>query len=215
MDCRLFELLMQRYHDGDLDRVERAEYESHLRGCASCRDAEARYARVVSMLGSVPRFEPSSDFNARVLARVDVAAYRLTPVRRAARAIEHAWRAMPVPLRNGGLVVGAFALFVAAYRPFFWYLVSIVEQGARSASTGALFLRALLEKIASVSKGSGTLRQYQVAGETLLRALQKLFGGMHPLEIAVLYVSVILVVVVLYRRVAAARRKGETNVGVV
>jgi len=214
MDCHLFRLLIQRYYDGDLDKVERAEYESHRRRCEVCRAEEASFAHVFSILSDVPRFEPSSDFNARVLARVDVAGYRVDPVRRAARGIGRGWNAVPVPLRNGAVIAAIFALFIAAYRPFLWYLVSVMEQGAESVSSGLLVLRALVEKIAIVWKGSDALRQYEIAGQTLLRSLQKLFGGMHPFEIALLLVSVVLVVLVLYRTVAAARRKGETHVGI-
>jgi anti-sigma factor RsiW len=214
MDCHVYRLLIQRYYDGELDAVERAEYESHSRQCDACRAEDARFAGVFALLGAAPRYEPSSEFNARVLARVDVAAYRVGPLRKTARALAHLWNAVPVPLRNGAVIVGIFALFMAAYRPFLWYLVSVIERGADSVSSGMLFLRALAERTATVWKGSGALRQYEVAGQTLGRAVQKLFGGMHPHEIALLLVSAILIVIALYRTVAAARRKGETHVGI-
>jgi hypothetical protein len=203
---------MQRYFDGDLGAVERAEYESHRHQCEACRADDARFASVFSLLSAVPRFEPSVDFNARVLARVDVAAYRVGPVRKATRAVEHVWNAAPVLLRNGVVIAGIFAFFIAVYRPFLWYLVSLIEQGAGSMSSGMHFLRTLADKIVIVWKGSDALRQFEIAGETVLRAFQKLFGGVRPLEIALLLGSAALVTIVLFRTVVAARRKGETHV---
>lgn len=214
MDCHLFRLVMQRYYDGELEPAERAEYENHRRGCEACRAEDAAFASVFSLLESVPRFEPRSDFDARVLARVDVAAYRVRLARRAANAIGRAWNAVPVPLRNAAVVVAAGAFFVTLYRPLLTYLVSVVGRGAGSAWTGVLFLGVLAEKTVVVWKGAGTLRNYEVVGQTLQRTFLRMLGGMHPHEIALVVVSIALVVVVIYR-MAAARRKGETHVGIV
>ncbi len=214
MDCHLFRLLMQRYYDGELEPPERAEYENHRRQCEECRVEDARFAGVFSLLESVPRFEPRSDFDARVLARIDVAAFRVRPARKAAIAIGRVWNALPVPLRNAAVVVAAGAFFVTLYRPLLAYLVSVVERGAGSAWSGVLVLRALVEKMVIVWKGAGTMRNYEVVGQTLQRTFLRMLGGMHPHEIALIIVSLAVVVAVIYR-MAAARRKGETHVGIV
>jgi anti-sigma factor RsiW len=214
MDCHLYRLLMQRYYDGELESAERAAFENHRRGCEACRAEDAAFAAVFSLLESVPRFEPRSDFDARVLARVDVAAYRVRPARKAANAIDRAWNAVPAPLRNAAVIVASAAFFITLYRPLLMYLVSVVGGGAASAWSGVLFMRALAEKMIVVTKGSGTLRNYEVVGQTLQRTFLRMLGGMHPHEMALVIVSIAVVVAVIYR-MASARRKGETHVGIV
>jgi len=214
MDCHLFRLLMQRYYDGELEPAERAEFENHRRGCEACRAEDAAFASVFALLESVPRFEPRSDFDARVLARVDAAAYRVRPARKAARAIGRAWNAVPVPLRNAAIVAASGAFFVTLYRPLLKYLISVVGDGASSAWSAALMLRAFAEKMIVAWKDTGTLRNYEVVGQTLHRTFLRMLGGMHPHEAALIVVSIAVAVVVIYR-MAAARRKGETHVGLV
>jgi anti-sigma factor RsiW len=214
MECDLYRLLIQRYHDGELEPSERAEYENHRRRCEACRALDARFALVAGALDVIPRFEPSPGFDARVMSRVDVAAYRVGPARRAARAAGRAWNAAPIPARNASIIATVGIFFIAVYKPLLDYLIATVRHGAETLWTGALFARALLERIETIWKSSGAVRNYEIVGQTLLRALHRYFAGMNAAQVAAAIVSLVVIAVVLRRTVGAARRKGETHVGI-
>jgi len=214
MDCRLFALLIERYYDGALDLAERSEYENHRRLCAACRALEERYALVDSALGRLPLFEPSPDFDRRVMARVDVAAYRVSPARRAFGALGAVWNAVPAAARNGIIIAAVCAVFIAVYKPLLDFMIDTIQQGAEGVWSGMVFMKVLLGKAEVVWKEVGAVRTYQIVGETLARTLHRVAAGFSPLQIAAAITSLILVAFVLLRTVGAARRKGETNVGI-
>jgi len=212
MECHLFRLLIQRYFDGELDPAERAEYENHRRRCEACRALDSRYALLAAALDRVPLMEPSALFNKRVLSRVDVAAYRVGPARTAVRAIGSGWNAVPAPLRNGIVIAAACALFIAVCTPLLDYMILTIRQGAEVLWSGMIFMRGLGPRIEVMSRSIGTVRNYEVAGQMLLRAFHRLAAGLNPVEAVLVIASLILVAVVLHRMLGAARRKGETNV---
>jgi hypothetical protein len=214
MECDLYRLLIQRYHDGELEPAERAEYENHRRRCAACRAMDERFALVAGALDGFPRFEPSPDFDARVLSRVDVAAYRVGPARRAARAAGRAWNAVPIPARNGSVIAAVGLFFIAVYKPLLDYMLATIRHGAEVLWTGTIFARALLERIETIWKSVGAVRNYEIVGQTLLRALHRYSAGMDAAHAAAAIVSVVVIAVVLRRMLGAARRKGETHVGI-
>lgn len=215
MDCGLFALLVQGYHDGELDAAERASYEQHRRSCEACRRLDERYARVVASLAAMPLFEPSPGFDRAVLSRVDLGAYRVSPARRFFGAIERRWNAAPIALRNGALAGLVCAAIVAVYKPLFDYIVATVGGGAGSVWAGMLLVRDVLARAAGVWKASEAVRNYEVVGQTVLRALHRATAGIGPAEAAAIAAVVVIAAIVLYRSFGPARRKGETHVGIV
>jgi hypothetical protein len=214
MECHLFKLLIQRYHDGELEPAERAEYENHRRRCASCRALDERFAIVAGALDGMDLFEPSPGFDARVLSRVDTKAYRVSPVRKAVRATGRAWNAVPIPVRNAALVAALGIFFIAVYKPLLDYMIATIRHGAEAFLTGTVFVGELIDRVGSIWKGSGATRNYEIVGQTLLRAFHRYVTGASAAQIAAAIVSLILVAVVLHRMLGAARRKGETHVGI-
>jgi hypothetical protein len=212
MECRIFALLMQRYYDGELGAVSRAEYEQHRRSCRRCRALDERYASVVHALDDLPVFEPSSDFNERVLACVDAAAYRKSAGQRFAGFLERAWNAIPLAARRIAVVAGVCTLVIAIYKPILDYIIRSVGLGAGGLWEGMLFVRDLLGKAAGVWKASDAVRNYEVVGETLMRTLHRSAAGLHPIQTVAIAALVIVAAVALIRMLGAVRRKGETNV---
>lgn len=215
MECGLFALLMQGYHDGELDAAARAEYEQHRRSCGACRRLDERYARVVASLSTMPLHEPSPGFDRAVLSRVDIGAYRVSPVRRFFRAIERRWNAAPIPLRNGALVGVVCAAVIAVYKPLFDYIVVTVGGGAGSLWAGMLMARDVLARAAGVWKASEAVRNYEVVGQMILRTLHRATVGVGPAEATAIAALIALVAILLYRTFGSTRSKGETHVGIV
>ncbi|MCX5754453.1 MAG: zf-HC2 domain-containing protein [Candidatus Krumholzibacteria bacterium] len=214
MECHLFRLLIQRYHDGELEPAERAEYENHRRRCEACRSMDGRLALIAGALDGLPLFEPSSGFDGKVLSQVDMGAYRVSPARRAVRAIGRGWNIVPVPVRNGSLIAALGLFFIAVYKPLLDYMIATIRQGAEAFWTGTIFVRELIDKMEAIWKGAGAVRNYEIVGQTLIRAFHRYVTGMNTVQIAAAIVSLILVAVVLHRMLGAARRKGETHVGI-
>jgi anti-sigma factor RsiW len=214
MECHLFRLLIQRYHDGELEPAERAEYENHRRRCGECRALDARFALVAGALDGLTLYEPSPDFDKKVLSQIDIGAYRVGPARRAVRAVDRGWNAVPVPVRNGSLIAALGLFFIAVYKPLLDYMIATIRQGAEALWTGTIFVSALLGKMEAIWRGAGAARNYEIVGQTLLRAFRRYATGMSAAQIAVAIISLILVAVVLHRMLGTARRKGETHVGI-
>ncbi|MGD1048718.1 MAG: zf-HC2 domain-containing protein [Candidatus Krumholzibacteriaceae bacterium] len=212
MECHLFRLLIQRYHDGELDPAERAEYENHRRRCEACRVLDGRYALIAAALDGVPLMEPPAGFNRSVLSRVDVAAYRVGPARAAARAIGSGWNAVPAPLRSGIVIAAVCALVIAVCTPLLDYMILVVRQGAEALWSGMIFVRELGPRIEMIWRSIGMLRNYEVALQMLHRTFPRLAAGLNPVEAVLVIASLTLVAVVLHRLLGAARRKGETHV---
>ncbi len=143
MECHLFRLLIQRYHDGELEPVERAEYDNHRRRCEACRSLDGRFALIAGALDGLTLFEPSPDFDGKVLSRVDIGAFRVSPARRAVRAAGRGWNAVPVHVRNGSLVAALGFFFIAVYKPLLDYMIATIRHGAEAFWTGTIFMRAL------------------------------------------------------------------------
>ena len=80
------------YLDGRVNAAGRAKVESHLAGCAACRNGAEEMRKVSMLLGEVPAVEPSFGFDARVRQRVAAEPrqswfWRLVPAPRPAFAV--------------------------------------------------------------------------------------------------------------------------------
>ena len=212
MECRLFALFIQRYHDGELDAVARALYERHRAGCAACREIDRRYALVAGALDLMSVHEPSPEFNRRVLARVDVAAYRRGPIRRSLAAVERSWNFLPIPVRRASVIAAISALVIGVYKPLFDFFIRGVGLGAGGLWERALAAQELLERAVGVWKASGAVRNYEVVGEMLLRALDRPAAGLHPAGAIAIAAIVVAAAIAAVRMLGSARRKGESNV---
>ena len=109
MNCRHFEMLIQKYHDGELGAAERAEYQSHLASCPSCLELDAHFAAVFGALDGIPLAEPSPGFDSSVMARVDVTRYRKNAASRIGVAIRRERARIPIPARPAAITAPSSA----------------------------------------------------------------------------------------------------------
>lgn len=116
MRCKTARKLLDPYLTQALAAAQRAELESHLRSCRSCREQVARLRQLAEVLAADARIPPvPADFRERVVSRAyDRLLERKTRVR-PLRGIQDWWAAMPVPVRVGwaaslaaGLLTGVF-----------------------------------------------------------------------------------------------------------
>ncbi|HSG29840.1 MAG TPA: zf-HC2 domain-containing protein, partial [Candidatus Krumholzibacterium sp.] len=124
MNCRLFKMLIQSYHDGELELGEMAEYENHRDRCAACAQADAEFASVFTALSGIGHLEPSPGFNASVMAHVDVARYRVSAWKKIWLSVRGFWRGLPSPIQATTVVASVFALFVGIYTPFLMMMMA-------------------------------------------------------------------------------------------
>jgi hypothetical protein len=212
VNCHLFKALIQEYYDGELDSIERAEYENHRRLCSGCQEFDRQFASVFEALGEIPLFEPSDDFNGRVLAPGDISRYRVGAVGRALNVLGGVFERAPAPIRVGGAIAVVFALFVAAYRPFQQILISLGEKSANFLGSGLLIIVEAARRPETILRYFRSTTNYKVAGETLLRISQKVISGI-PFSHIGLVIAVILIMLFLVIRTARiAWKKGETHV---
>ena len=70
MDCKRDREEITAYVDGELAGEARAELESHIETCASCRAEVAAQERLAEAFAARPEVTPAGDFEARFWARV-------------------------------------------------------------------------------------------------------------------------------------------------
>jgi anti-sigma factor RsiW len=70
MDCKRDREQLSAYIDGELAPAARAELESHIQACASCRAEVAGHDRLAEAFASLREVTPPGDFEARFWARV-------------------------------------------------------------------------------------------------------------------------------------------------
>jgi predicted anti-sigma-YlaC factor YlaD len=214
MECHIFKMLIQRYHDGELDAVERAAYENHRGMCKSCRQQDAELARIFGALGNIELFEPSNAFGAKVIAQIDIARYRVSPARKAVRAFGQVWYRLPAQVRVGGALAVVFALFITAYRPFLDFFVSLGGRAITYLGTGLLVIQKVVTDTETVSKYLSSSTNYKVAGEILLKTFQRVIVGIPLYQILIVATLLIVVLAITFRAARIAWRKGETHVGI-
>jgi anti-sigma factor RsiW len=211
MECGHFDLLMQRYYDGELGPAERAEYENHRRQCVACRELDGSFALLVAALNDAPLFEPSPGFSARVLSQVNIAAYRTSPARKALVALGRLWGGMPVAVRNSAVIAFIGVVFIAVYKPLLDSMVSTIGRGAIALWSAIVIVQELVKKMGFVVRGTGTAQNYEVVGRTLVRAFRHAAAGMNLVQVTLVVTALIFVGIVIFRMVGSARRKGESN----
>ena len=70
---------LSEYHDGELSPAEQTACESHLAGCAECRDVLAEIRDVVAMARSDEDHMPASNLWPGILAKIDSGAAAVEP----------------------------------------------------------------------------------------------------------------------------------------
>ncbi|HUV36834.1 MAG TPA: zf-HC2 domain-containing protein [Patescibacteria group bacterium] len=213
MDCHLFRILLQRYHDGELDAVERAEYERHLTRCTACRELDHQFTEVFRALDGIPLMEPADDFNARVMTHVNVSRYRARRGRRAIRVIENAWWWVPRPVRIAIPVCAAFALFAVVYTPVLEFLLATGERALAFAGSSLLVIKELAGRSGAVLEFLGTAAHYRVAGEVLVRTVHRIAAEIPITYIGLAAVALVFVFYMVIRAARIAWKKGDTNAG--
>ena len=71
MKCRHVKKMISQYLDDELSPSRKREIESHIRCCASCRDALEEAQTLHGLFSSAERFPAPYGFAARVLANLD------------------------------------------------------------------------------------------------------------------------------------------------
>ena len=213
MDCHLFEILIQRYYDGELDPVAISDYERHRHGCMACRALDTEYAALFGALGGILRFEPSEGFNSAVMSRIDVSRYRVSVARRFAGLFGGAWNQMPATVRVGTALAAVFALFVTIYRPLLQFLIDMLQGTATLIGSFLLLARELPNMGSDLVDSLGAVESYKVAGETLLNALQRVASAL-PLTYILIPLAAVVLLLSLVRITRAIAKKGETHAGI-
>lgn len=214
MECDLFKILIQRYYDCELEPVEIAEYDQHRRSCGACRALDAQYAGIFGALEGMPRFEPSIDFNEKVMARVDIARYRKSAVRKVVGVFGGTWGRLPAPIRITGVITAVFALFVSAHRPLLELLLGAARAVAALFGSVIVLANELPRVMDYLVAQLNTIRNYRVALGTVITAFQSITS---ELNIAYLLVAALAVAVLLFliRMARVASRKGETHASLI
>ncbi len=214
MECHLFRILLQRYHDGELDPAERAEYERHMARCTACRELDHQFTAVFEALDGIPLLAPADDFNARVMAQVDVSRYRARRRRRAFRAIENVWWWVPRPIRIAMPVCVAFALFAGVYKPVLEFLLVAGQRALAFAGSGLLVIKELAGRSESVIEFFSSAAHYRIAGEVLARTVHRIATEVPVAYVGLAAVALVFVFYVIVRATRIAWNKGDTNVGI-
>jgi hypothetical protein len=208
-------MLIQRYYDGELDPVEMAEYENHRRRCSECKELDERYASVFEALDTIPVYEPSEEFSSAVLARVNIARYRVGPARRALRALGAGWEAVPTPVRVTSAIAAVFALFVTGYRPFLDFFISLGERTVTFLGSGVILLRELGRRSETLIEYFTSATNYRVAAEVLLRTASRVVSNV-PIGVVILVaVAFVALMLFLVKTARIAWKKGETDVRII
>ncbi len=215
MDCRNFELLVQKYHDGELDAAMMAEYESHLVSCGACRELDAGYAYVFEALEDLPLAEPSPSFDAAVMSRVDVTRYRTSVARRAAAAVRGGWDWLPKPVRVSAGIFAVFGLFTAVYTPIIGMLAAAARDAFSFIGSGLFIARRIIDDPSIISKYLSTSTNYKLAVRILLETFEKQISGIQVSHLAIAGLSAVIIVILVVRATRIAWSKGETHVSII
>ncbi len=71
MDCKQVKKRFINYHDGDLERGDRAALEKHLATCKTCQAEWDDYKKTMSEVSGLLHLGPSQDFVFRVKKTID------------------------------------------------------------------------------------------------------------------------------------------------
>ena len=211
MKCHIFKMLVQRYYDGELEPAEKAEYENHRSRCSGCREFDMQFAGIFTALGDMPLLSPSEQFDAKVMANVDISRYRTSATRKLLNNLGLAWGRIPVSVRTVGVIAAVFAVFIAAFRPF---LLLVISAGEIILGSSVVGINKVLEKSGTIIEHLTSTTNYRLAGETLLRNAHKVFAVIPHYDIAIGAVVIVGLLIVLVVAARTAWKKGESNAGV-
>ena len=215
MKCRHLEMLIQKYHDGELGVAERAEYESHLASCPSCLELDAQFAAVFGALDEIPLAEPSPGFDSGVMARVDVARYRKSAASRAGAAVRSGWERIPFPTRVAAGIAAVFGLFVAVYTPMIGMIATVAGRVVTYAGSGLYIAKRVIEDPSVIGNYLATSTNYRLAGRILLETFERQISGTQLSHLVIAGLSTVVIVVLVVRATRIAWRKGETHVSII
>ena len=215
MNCRHFEMLAQKYHDGQLDAVMRAEYESHLGSCSICRELDIQFAAVFGALEEIPLAEPSAGFDAGVMSRVDVTRYRTSLARRMTAAIRGGWDWLPLTVRVGTGIAAVFGLFIGVYTPMIGMIAAAARNVFSFVGSGLFIVRRVIEDPSIISKYLATATNYRLAGRILLETFEKQMSGIQVSHLVIAGLSAVVIMALVVRATRIAWSKGETHVSII
>ncbi|MBU8920386.1 MAG: zf-HC2 domain-containing protein [Bacteroidales bacterium] len=214
MDCHLFKMLIQRYHDGELDRAGMAEYEEHRRSCHQCESLDTAFAGIFSVLEDMEVMEPDSDFNMRVMARVDVSRYKVRAARKVFLSVRSFWRGLPVPLQATGIISSIFVLFTAIYTPFLLMMMSAGKKLLGMTESGLYMIGRFFDDPQRILNYISSMEKYRVAGKILVKTIQRQVDGIPLTYFAMMAISAIVILYVVFRTAQGFWKKGETHVSI-
>jgi len=212
MDCELFRLLIQRYYDGELSYTEAVEYESHRKKCPECRMMDAEFAKVFEVLGNIPLYEPSEEFNTVVLDGVDLTGFRRRRAAGIVRDLQSIWYRVPFPVRAVSTVALAFSLALVIFRPLFLFVAGGISRGLVLLKGLSDIAAHLIENISEVISSLGSFKTYEVAFQTLLRTARLVLDVLPTRDIVSVAFMFILIVIAAFAMRKQIKSKGETNV---
>ena len=215
MNCRHFEMLIQKYHDSELGAAERAEYESHLASCASCMELDMQFAAVFGALDGMPLAEPSPGFDSSVMARVDVARYRKSAASRAGATVRNGWDRIPFPARVAAGIAAVFGLFIAVYTPMIGMIAAAAGKVATFAGSGLYIGKRVIENPSMIGNYLATSTNYRLAGRILLETVEKQVSGIQLSHLVIAGLSTVVLVILVVRATRIAWSKGETHVSII
>ena len=80
MNCRRARTLISQFIDEELTSAEKKRFDSHVQGCASCRDRLEETRALHGLFASAPRFPAPYGFATRVMANLEEE--KASPLRR-------------------------------------------------------------------------------------------------------------------------------------
>ncbi len=215
MNCRHFEMLIQKYHDGEVGAAERAEYENHFASCPSCRELDAQFAVVFGALDGIPLAEPSPGFDSGIMARVDVTRYRKSVASRAGVAVRSGWDRIPFPARVAAGIAAVFGLFVAVYTPMIGMIAAAAGGAVTYVGSGLYIAKRIIEDPAVIGKYLATSTNYRLAGRILLETFERQVSGIQLSYLVIAGLSAVVIVGLVVRATRIVWRKGETHVSII
>lgn len=213
MDCHLFRLLIQKYHDGELEPAEMAKFQAHLADCAQCAALEAEYHGVFEALDGIGYQEPSPGFNEAVMAQIDTGKYRKSAARKFATAISWKWNLLPGYVRVTGALALVFALFMYIFRPIFHLFITGARNVLAFIGSAVILFREtgkLLDTVVNYFKSDP---EFILAARIIIRKIHNAAAEMHY---SYMIGTVLLTIIMIYfvaRMSRSSWRKGESNAG--
>ena len=215
MDCDLFRLLIQKYYDGELDPAEKARFETHRANCAECRAVENGFLEVFETLQVMSHFQPSEQFNNRVMAEVDTCKYRENALRKFARDINWKWNAVPSWARIAGSLAAAFVFFMYIFRPVYLEMVEAARKAVLFLLSAAVLLRRagdLYERFINyLNSDPGFIVAARVLMGKTVQFLREIPAGYYVVGALIAF----LIIYMMLKLTRTSWRKGESHVSVI